>query len=97
MVLYLIGLGLYDEQDITLRGLKAVQQCERVYLEAYTSILLCDKSKLEALYGKDVVVADRYTGCSSFGVEGTRAQASCTGVPPRHVLCRASDMHVGVQ
>jgi hypothetical protein len=59
MVLYLIGLGLFDEQDITLRGLKAVQQCERVYLEAYTSILLCDKAKLEALYGKDVVVADR--------------------------------------
>jgi diphthine synthase len=59
MVLYLIGLGLFDEQDITLRGLKAVQKCERVYLEAYTSILLCDKAKLEALYGKDVVVADR--------------------------------------
>ncbi|PNH01698.1 Diphthine synthase, partial [Tetrabaena socialis] len=31
----------------------------RVYLEAYTSILLCDKAKLEALYGKEVVVADR--------------------------------------
>lgn len=59
MVLYLIGLGLFDEQDITLRGLKAVQKCERVYLEAYTSILLCDKAKLEALYGKEVVVADR--------------------------------------
>jgi hypothetical protein len=43
MVLYLIGLGLYDEQDITLRGLAAVKGCERVYLEAYTSILLCDK------------------------------------------------------
>lgn len=43
MVLYLIGLGLYDEQDITLRGLAAVKGCARVYLEAYTSILLCDK------------------------------------------------------
>jgi hypothetical protein len=59
MVLYLIGLGLYDERDITLRGLDAVRGCARVYLEAYTSILLCDKAKLEALYGKDVVVADR--------------------------------------
>jgi diphthine synthase len=59
MVLYLIGLGLYDEQDVTLRGLNAIKQCERVYLEAYTSILLCDKAKLEALYGKPVVVADR--------------------------------------
>jgi hypothetical protein len=43
MVLYLIGLGLFDEQDITLRGLAAVKGCARVYLEAYTSILLCDK------------------------------------------------------
>ncbi|KAF6251057.1 tetrapyrrole methylase [Scenedesmus sp. NREL 46B-D3] len=59
MVLYLIGLGLYDEQDVTLRGLNAIKQCERVYLEAYTSILLCDKAKLEALYGKPVTVADR--------------------------------------
>eukprot|EP00879_Flechtneria_rotunda_P005975 GHRR01006283.1.p1 GENE.GHRR01006283.1~~GHRR01006283.1.p1 ORF type:complete len:308 (+),score=74.71 GHRR01006283.1:91-924(+) len=59
MVLYLIGLGLYDEQDITLRGLNAIKQCQRVYLEAYTSILLCDKSRLEQLYGKEVVVADR--------------------------------------
>ncbi|GBF93120.1 diphthine methyl ester synthase-like [Raphidocelis subcapitata] len=59
MVLYLIGLGLYDERDITLRGLDAVRRCARVYLEAYTSILLCDKARLEALYGKEVVVADR--------------------------------------
>jgi diphthamide biosynthesis methyltransferase len=54
MVLYLIGLGLFDEQDITLRGLAAVRGCARVYLEAYTSILLCDKARLEALYGKEV-------------------------------------------
>mmetsp|Transcript_15828 Transcript_15828/g.34147 ORF Transcript_15828/g.34147 Transcript_15828/m.34147 type:complete len:271 (+) Transcript_15828:181-993(+) len=59
MVLWLIGLGLYDENDITLRGLEAVKNCSRIYLEAYTSILLCDKSRLEALYGKPVIVADR--------------------------------------
>jgi diphthine synthase len=59
MVLYLIGLGLFDERDITLRGLDAVRGCARVYLEAYTSILLCDTSRLEELYGKEVVVADR--------------------------------------
>ncbi|GLI62818.1 hypothetical protein VaNZ11_005568 [Volvox africanus] len=59
MVLYLIGLGLFNEQDITLRGLETVRRCSRVYLEAYTSILLCGKEKLEALYGKEVVIADR--------------------------------------
>ena len=45
-MLYLIGLGLGDERDITLRGLESVKRCSKVYLEAYTSILLVDKSKL---------------------------------------------------
>ncbi|KAK3256743.1 hypothetical protein CYMTET_34136 [Cymbomonas tetramitiformis] len=56
---YLIGLGLGDEKDITLRGLEAIKKCSKLYLEAYTSILLVDKTKLEALYGKPVEVADR--------------------------------------
>ena len=45
-MLFIIGLGLYDEQDITVRGLQAVKKCKRVFLEAYTSILLVDKDKL---------------------------------------------------
>lgn len=59
MVLYLVGLGLSDELDITLRGLEVVKKARRVYLEAYTSILLCNKAKLEELYQKEVIVADR--------------------------------------
>ena len=39
MVFWLVGLGLGDEEDITLRGLNVVRKCETVYLEAYTSIL----------------------------------------------------------
>ncbi|CAK0764995.1 diphthine synthase [Coccomyxa viridis] len=58
-MLYIIGLGLYDEQDITVRGLQAVKKCRRVFLEAYTSILLVEKEKLEHFYGKDIIVADR--------------------------------------
>jgi diphthamide biosynthesis methyltransferase len=45
-MLYLLGLGLADETDITVKGLEVVKRAERVYLEAYTSILLVDKSKL---------------------------------------------------
>jgi diphthine synthase len=33
MVFYLIGLGLGDIQDITVKGLEIVRRCERVYLE----------------------------------------------------------------
>jgi diphthine synthase len=60
MVLYVVGLGLCDERDVTLRGLAAVRRCARVYLEAYTSVLPgVDKSRLERLYGREVVIADR--------------------------------------
>ena len=45
-MLYLVGLGLADETDITLKGLEVVKMADRVYLEAYTSILLVDKDKL---------------------------------------------------
>ena len=45
-MLYVIGLGLSDETDITVKGLEAVKKCERVYLEAYTSILTVGKEKL---------------------------------------------------
>lgn len=46
MVLYLIGLGLHDEKDVTVRGLEAIKGSERVYLEAYTSILGIGKERL---------------------------------------------------
>jgi diphthine synthase len=38
-MLYIIGIGLCDEKDITLRGLEAVKSSDEVFLEAYTSIL----------------------------------------------------------
>jgi diphthine methyl ester synthase len=59
MVLYFIGIGLFDEKDITLRGLEAVRKCDYVYLESYTSILQCPTLKLEELYHKKIIIADR--------------------------------------
>ena len=59
MVFYVIGLGLGDEKDITVRGLEVVKKCKRVYLEYYTSVLGIDNAKLSAFYGVPVVLADR--------------------------------------
>lgn len=60
MVLYVIGLGLGDEKDITVRGLELVKSSDKVFLEAYTSILGgVSKERLEAFYEKEVIVADR--------------------------------------
>lgn len=59
MALYIIGIGLNDEKDITLKGLEAVKKCSSVYLEGYTSRLQCSVGDLEKVYGKRVIVADR--------------------------------------
>jgi len=59
MALYFIGLGLYDEKDISLRGLEAVKKCDAVYLENYTGVLSCNLKKLEGFYGKKIILASR--------------------------------------
>ncbi|KAF9445309.1 Diphthine synthase [Macrolepiota fuliginosa MF-IS2] len=56
---FIIGLGLSDERDVTLRGLEAIKSSTRVYLEAYTSILMVQKERLEAFYEKTIILADR--------------------------------------
>ncbi|XP_057470035.1 probable diphthine methyl ester synthase [Actinidia eriantha] len=65
-MLYIIGLGLGNEKDITVKGLEAVKRCKKVYMEAYTSLLSFGLSSdglstLEKLYGKPVILADRET------------------------------------
>src|SRR3989344_8710461 len=59
MTLYLVGIGLNDEKDITVKGLEAIRGCDAVYLENYTSIMACGIAQLEKFYGKKVIVADR--------------------------------------
>lgn len=39
MVLWMIGLGLGDADDITVKGQKAIDSSVEIYLEAYTSLL----------------------------------------------------------
>lgn len=60
MTLYMIGLGLGDEKDITIKGLEAIKSCDYIYLEHYTSILPnCQISKLEQFYEKNIIIANR--------------------------------------
>ncbi|KAI0567407.1 Diphthine synthase [Gracilaria domingensis] len=57
--LHIIGLGLGDEKDITLRGLELIKSASQVFLEAYTSILSVSAQQLQDFYGRQVTVADR--------------------------------------
>jgi diphthine synthase len=55
-----IGLGLFDEQDISLKGLHAVQSADLVYLEFYTSCLMgTTLEKMEALYNRPIICLTR--------------------------------------
>lgn len=59
MTLYLIGLGLNNEKDISLRGLETVNGCELIYLENYTGFMMVPVENFEQLYGKKVIMAER--------------------------------------
>ncbi len=37
--LVFVGLGLYDENDISLRGLEEIREADAVFAEFYTSIM----------------------------------------------------------
>ncbi|WMW24726.1 diphthine synthase [Methanolobus sediminis] len=54
-MLTFIGLGLFDEKDISLKGLEAIKNADMVFAEFYTSRLMGSSlEELESLYGKKV-------------------------------------------
>ena len=59
MTLYLIGIGLSDEKDITLKGSEAVKKCKKLYAENYTSKLNVSWTKIEKVCDKKIILADR--------------------------------------
>lgn len=58
-MLYLIGIGISGEKDLSVRGLEAAKQCGEVYAELYTSRIDTDAEKLSELIGKEVTLLDR--------------------------------------
>lgn len=57
-MLTLAGLGLWDEKDLTLRGVEAAKQADKVYIELYTS-RWHGKEQLEKLIGKEATELKR--------------------------------------
>jgi len=55
-----VGLGLYDEKDISLKGLEEIKKSDRVYAEFYTAKLFgTDIKKIEKTIGKKIEVLSR--------------------------------------
>jgi len=59
-MLTFVGLGLYDLDDISLKGMNAIRDADYVYLESYTSRLMgTDPSRMEKRYGRPVHILKR--------------------------------------
>ena len=59
-MLTFVGLGLYDERSITVRGRDALRAADRAFAEFYTSTLAgATVADLEAEHGVDVEIRDR--------------------------------------
>ena len=58
-MLYLIGIGLHDEKDMSIKAVEAAKKCDELYLELYTSPLKTDAGKIGNLIGKKVELIDR--------------------------------------
>lgn len=58
--LVLVGLGLYDEKDVSIRGLEEIRDADVVFAEFYTSLMPgLSIPKLEEMIGKEVNVVAR--------------------------------------
>jgi diphthine synthase len=58
-MLYVIGIGLHDARDISVKGLDIVRKCQHIYFEHYTSLLHTSFEELERFYGKPVMAVGR--------------------------------------
>jgi diphthine synthase len=58
--LIFIGLGLYDEQGLSLRGQAEARTCDRIFAELYTSVMPGLRvERLERIIGKPVEILSR--------------------------------------
>jgi len=58
-MLYLIGLGIWDEKDLSLRGVEVCKKSKEVYAELYTSRWGGSLKNLEKLAGKKIRILGR--------------------------------------
>ena len=57
---YLVGLGLFDEKDISLKGVETLKKVDKVYAEFFTSRLFGSNFEaIESIIGKEIIVLDR--------------------------------------
>jgi len=58
-MIYLIGIGLWNEEDISLKGIKMMKKADEIFIELYTGNWNGDLKKLEEIAGKPIITLQR--------------------------------------
>jgi len=59
-MLTFVGLGLYNLEDVSIKGLECIRNADRVYLETYTSrVMGASTADMESFYHKAVIELGR--------------------------------------
>jgi len=58
-MLYLVGLGLYDEKDISLKAIETLKNCDEIYCETYTNFYHGNLKALEKIIKKTIKILNR--------------------------------------
>lgn len=54
-----IGLGLYDDEGLSIKGMKEIRASDEVFAEAYTSMLVAGAlDRLESRAGRKIQLLD---------------------------------------
>jgi len=80
-MLYLIGLGLNDDLDLSLKAVEAIKKSDEIYAETYTSNWHGSFTALEKVAGKKVKILPRENVESNFLIERAKKQTTALLVP----------------
>lgn len=80
-MLYLIGLGLHNEEDLSFKAITAMKKCNAVYCEFYTGKWFGDTKRLERIVGKKIHLLKREQVESDFLINEAKRKTIALLIP----------------
>lgn len=59
-MLYLISLGIYEKEDMSVKAIETAKKCDKLYLESYTNFFKDDVKELSKFIGKEITKLNRH-------------------------------------
>lgn len=80
-MLYLVGMGISDEHDLSMRALDTLMKCKTVYCEMFTSIWHGNLKNLEKIIQKPIILISREQVESDFLIKEAKKSVVALLVP----------------